>query len=436
MNISIVGTGYVGLVTGSCLAELGHTVTCIDVDVDKVNELNAGEVRIFETGLTELVRENMDAGRLRFTADYSTSIPGSAVVFIAVGTPSADTGEADLSYVDSAIMSVVPLLDDGATVVIKSTVPVGTTSRVESMLPETASIASNPEFLKQGAAVADFLSPDRIVVGTQTTRAEEALRMVYKPLLDQGAAGVFTDIATAELIKYSSNAFLAIKLSFINEMADLCEQTGASISDVATGMGLDSRISKSFLNAGPGYGGSCFPKDTQALLHSSHVHGASSRIVASAIDVNRNRRGQMIGRITRILGGSVAGKDIAILGLTFKADTDDLRESPAIEIVRGLLGLGANVRVYDPQGMDNARSELRGPVFATDAFDAMKGADAVVIVTEWPEFGSLDLARVHDTLSSPTMIDLRNLYNATDVTNAGIEYHSIGRKPGIPAGRG
>ncbi|MFV2000264.1 MAG: UDP-glucose/GDP-mannose dehydrogenase family protein [Acidimicrobiia bacterium] len=437
MNITIIGTGYVGLVTGACLADLGHTVTCLDVDDDKIQQLKKGEVPIFEPGLEELVGRNVEANRICFTSDYAEGLPGSSVVFIAVGTPSSPNGEADLSQVESAVEEMAPFLSDGTTVVMKSTVPVGTTENVLATLRAGASgasisVGSNPEFLKQGAAVEDFLHPDRIVIGTQDPQAEHALRGVYQPLLHLGAHAVFTDIATAELIKYASNAFLAVKLSFINEMADLCEQTGASITDVSLGMGMDARISDSFLNAGPGYGGSCFPKDTQALLHTGQVRGAPSRIVASAIDVNKNRRVQMIERITRIVGGDMAGKQIGILGLTFKAHTDDLRESPAIEVARGLLGLGAAVSVYDPQGMDKARSVLTGPRFASDPYDAISGADAAVILTEWPEFASLDLARVRESLANPLMIDLRNLYDASEVEAEGIAYHSIGRARAEP----
>lgn len=432
MNITIVGTGYVGLVTGACLADLGHTVTCLDIDVDKVRLLHEGKIPIFEPGLDELIERNGRAGRIRFTSDYASAIPPASVVFVAVGTPSSSIGDADLSQVESAVAAMAPHLSDRTTVVMKSTVPVGATSRILSTLRTTlpekvTSVGSNPEFLKQGTAVQDFLHPDRVVIGAEDPGAERALRAVYQPLLDSGVRAVFTDIASAELIKYATNAFLAVKLSFINEMADLCEQTGASITEVALGMGMDDRISASFLKAGPGYGGSCFPKDTQALLHSSQVHGSPSRIVASAIDVNRNRRIEMIERIRRIMGGDIAGRSIGVLGLTFKANTDDLRESPAIEVTRGLLGLGAVVSVFDPQGMDNARSVLAGPRFASDPYDAIAGADALVILTEWPEFASLDLARVRRELAVPLMIDLRNLYDASEIEAEGIEYYSIGR---------
>jgi UDPglucose 6-dehydrogenase len=440
MNITIIGTGYVGLVTGACLADLGHTVTCLDVDEDKIRRLQEGEVPIFEPGLEELIERNVGADRMQFMSNYDAAIPEASVVLVAVGTPSLPSGDADLSQVEAAVARMAPLLSDRTTVVMKSTVPVGTTERILSKLLRNAaegsiSFGSNPEFLKQGTAVQDFLHPDRLVIGTHDEQAERALKAVYQPLLSQGAPAVFTDIATAELIKYASNAFLAVKLSFINEMADLCEQTGASISDVSVGMGMDQRISDSFLKAGPGYGGSCFPKDTQALLHTSQISGTPSRIVASAIDVNRNRRAQMVERITRIVGGNMGDKQIAILGLTFKAHTDDLRESPAIEVTRGLLGLGASVSVYDPQGMERARSVLSGPRFAVDPYDAIEGADAVVIVTEWPEFASLDLGRVRGLLARPTIIDLRNLYEPAEVEAAGIAYHSIGRARVDTAGR-
>ena len=432
MNITIVGTGYVGLVTGACLADLGHTVTCLDIDVDKVRLLHEGKIPIFEPGLDELIERNGRAGRIRFTSDYASAIPPASVVFVAVGTPSSSIGDADLSQVESAVAAMAPHLSDRTTVVMKSTVPVGATSRILSTLRTTlpekvTSVGSNPEFLKQGTAVQDFLHPDRVVIGAEDPGAERALRAVYQPLLDSGVRAVFTDIESAELLKVATNAFLEVKLSFINEMADLCEQTGASITEVALGMGMDDRISASFLKAGPGYGGSCFPKDAQALLHSSQVHGSPSRIVASAIDVNRNRRIEMIERIRRIMGGDIAGRSIGVLGLTFKANTDDLRESPAIEVTRGLLGLGAVVSVFDPQGMDNARSVLAGPRFASDPYDAIAGADALVILTEWPEFASLDLARVRRELAVPLMIDLRNLYDASEIEAEGIEYYSIGR---------
>jgi len=436
MNITIVGTGYVGLVTGACLAELGHTVTCLDVDSAKIQRLQNGFIPIFEPGLEELVGRNVEASRLRFTASYGDTIASSNVVFIAVGTPSSASGEADLRHVDDVIDSIAPLVTGDTTVVMKSTVPVGTTGSVReklrTILSDTSpSVGSNPEFLKQGAAIQDFMHPDRIVIGAEDDRTEQVLRSVYQPLLHLGARAVFTDLATAELIKYASNAFLAVKLSFINEIADLCEQTGASITDIALGMGMDSRISDSFLKAGPGYGGSCFPKDTQALLHTSHTHGTSSRILASAVDVNRNRKAQMVDRVVSILGADASQKRVAALGLTFKANTDDLRESPAIDIIRGLIGRGIAVMAFDPQGMDNAKSLLSGVEFVSDPYDAMIDAHAVVILTEWAEFASLDLEKIKDITASPTIIDFRNLYDASTVAAAGLSYHSVGRRSTI-----
>lgn len=434
MDITIVGTGYVGLVTGACFAEIGHTVACLDTDADKIETLRSGGVPIFEPGLEDLIAANVAAGRLSFTTAYDECVPQSTAIFIAVGTPSLPLGEADMGHVEDALAMLAPHVVDGTTIVMKSTVPVGATGQMQELFsrlaPDTdVSFASNPEFLKQGEAVQDFLSPDRIIVGTADERAEQTLRSIYGPMIDRGVAAVFTDTASSELTKYASNSFLAVKLSFINEMADLCDQTGASITDVARGMGLDSRISASFLQAGPGYGGSCFPKDTQALVHTSNVHGSPSRIVASAVDVNRNRRAAMIDRIVQHLGGTVSGKSIGVLGITFKANTDDLRESPAIEIVRGLVGLGADVTVYDPQGMPGAESLLSGVSYAADSYGALEGADAAVILTEWPEFASLDLDRVRKVLASPIVIDLRNLYATGDMEAAGIEYRSIGRPP-------
>ena len=332
---------------------------------------------------------------------------------------------------------MAPHLGNNTTVVMKSTVPVGSTRRISETLSEIRpdlrpSVGSNPEFLRQGAAVEDFMHPDRIVIGSLDDKAEGTLRHIYQPLLRTGAPALFTNLETAELVKYASNTFLATKLAFINEMADLCEQTGASISDVATGMGMDSRISESFLRAGPGYGGSCFPKDTQALLHESRTHGAPSRIVAAAVDVNHNRRSNMIDKIVTALGGNVAGLDIGILGLTFKANTDDLRESPAIGIIQGLTGLGATIRTYDPQGMGRAKAVLPSVAFMQSPYEVAQGADGLVIATEWSEFATLDLDRIREMLRIPTIVDLRNLYEPGDVAAAGLAYHSVGRLSATP----
>ena len=437
MNITLIGTGYVGLVSGACLAELGHDVTCLDIDHEKVAALRDGAIPIFEPGLEGLIRRAERANRIRFTTDYATAIRGAAAVFIAVGTPSSETGKADLSQVDAAVRDLAPHLEAGATVVMKSTVPVGTTRRIDDTLAEfrpdlERSIGSNPEFLKQGAAVEDFMHPDRIVIGFLDEQAKRVLQQVYQPLIGTGAPVLFSDLETAELVKYASNTFLATKLSFINEMADLCEQTGASISKVAEGMGMDSRISESFLRAGPGYGGSCFPKDTQALLHESRTHGAPSRIVAAAVDVNHNRRTQMIEKIVAALGGNVAGLDIGALGVTFKANTDDLRESPAIEIIRGLIGLGASIRAYDPEGIERARKVLPSVTFVENPYEVAQDADGLIILTEWSEFATLDLDRVREGLRVPVIVDLRNLYHPQEVVTAGLAYHSVGHRPAQP----
>ncbi len=432
MKIVMIGTGYVGLTTGACLAELGHDVTCIDRDAAKVASLEAGEIPIFEAGLDDLVAANVAAGRLTFTTEFGDVIPEADAVFLAVGTPSSPTGKADLSQVMEASDDVAKLLGQGTTLVVKSTVPVGTTAEVASRIREArpdlaVEVTSNPEFLRQGSAVADFLNPDRIVIGSESPAGAEVMRAIYAPLLDTGVPGLFTNLETAELIKYSSNAFLATKLSFINEIADLCELAGAKVEDVAEGMGLDTRIGPRFLQAGPGYGGSCFPKDTQALLHTSQMYGAPSRIVAAAVDVNTTRRRRMADKIATAAGGSLAGVTVATLGLAFKANTDDLRESPAVEIIRSMVGLGAVVRAYDPEAMDNARRQLYGIEYAEGAYAAMEGADIVVILTEWPEFASLDLDRVRSLLQRPVIVDTRNLYDPTEVTAAGLEYHSVGR---------
>lgn len=432
MRITVIGTGYAGLVTAACLSELGHGVIGLDTDLTKVEQLNAGHVPMFEPGLDELVRRNREAGRLSFTTEYGAAIPGSKAVFIAVGTPSQDDGSVDLDYVEAAVSSMAPLLDPGAVVVMKSTVPVGTTRRVAGWLsdrgaPADLGFASNPEFLRQGSAVEDFMHPGRIVVGSDSPAAEDVMRQVYQPLLHGGVEAVFTRVEGAELIKYASNAFLAIKLSFINEIADLCEASGASVEAVARGIGLDPRIAPGFLAAGPGFGGSCLPKDTQALLHTSREYGTGSQIVAAALSVNEHRKHQMVRKVAEALGGDLAGSRIALLGLTFKANTDDLRSSPALALARDLVAGGASVRAYDPQGMERAKAVLSGVDFAVDAYDAMTGADAVVIATEWSEFGTLDLAEVKSRLTRPVFVDLRNLYDPADMTEAGLEYTSIGR---------
>lgn len=433
MQITVIGTGYVGLVSGACLAELGHDVTCLDIDVEKIMKLRAGGMPIFEPGLPDMVERTRDSGRLEFSSSYAEALPGSEVVFVAVGTPALPDGTADLSQIDGAIANIAAVADPGTTVVIKSTVPVGTTRRAEAMLLEVRPdadlhVASNPEFLRQGSAVEDFMNPNRIVVGTDSEEAEAVLRAVYQPQLSQGIPDVFTNVESAELVKYAANAFLATKLSFINEIADLCEMTGATVEEVTRGMGLDERISDRYLATGPGFGGSCLPKDTQALLHTSRMYGMQSRIVAAAFEVNRRRADRMRAKIETAVEVPLDQARIAILGLTFKANTDDLRESPALEIVKRLLDAGADISAYDPQGMDRARTLLPATVdLATSPVEAMQDADAVVIATEWGEFATLDLEEVAAALNGSVLIDLRNLYDPEQVVAAGLHYISLGR---------
>jgi UDPglucose 6-dehydrogenase len=433
VRITVIGTGYVGLVSGACLADLGHDVTCLDIDVEKIMKLRGGGMPIFEPGLPDMVERTRESGRLEFSSDYAEAIPGSEAVFVAVGTPALADGTADLSQIDLAIANVAAVADPGTTVVIKSTVPVGTTRRAEGLLLEARPqadlhIASNPEFLRQGSAVEDFMNPDRIVVGTDSEEAEAILRAVYQPQLSQGVPDVFTNVESAELVKYAANAFLATKLSFINEIADLCEMTGATVEDVTRGMSLDDRISDRYLATGPGFGGSCLPKDTQALLHTSRMYGMQSRIVSAAFEVNRKRADRMRAKIETAVEVPLDEARIAVLGLTFKANTDDLRESPSLEIVKRLLDAGADISAYDPQGMDRARSLLPATVdLATSPVEAMQGADAVVIATEWGEFATLDLEEVAATLNGSVLIDLRNLYDPEQVVAAGLHYVSLGR---------
>jgi UDPglucose 6-dehydrogenase len=438
MRIGVIGTGYVGLVTAACFAELGHDVVAVDIDRAKVESLRMGHIPIYEPGLPELVTRGRETGKLEFTTSHAEAAAEADLIFVAVGSPTTGMGEADLSQVVDSIEQIAPVVADRTVVVIKSTVPVGTNADMAAMMDRLqpdleVEIAANPEFLRQGSAVEDFMRPDRIVIGARSDAAARLVRDAYAPLIATEAPPVLlTDVETAELIKYTSNAFLAVKLSFINEIADLCEQAGASIADVAAGVGLDPRIGARFLQAGPGFGGSCLPKDTQALLHTSRMFGTPSRIVAAAVDVNRERKHSMVTKIADAVDGDITDATIAILGITFKADTDDLRESPAVDLVRGLVGLGASVRVYDPQGMDRAREILPNVEYEPTAYAAMDGADVAVIATEWPEFSTLDLEKVRTLLGQPTLIDLRNLYGAEDVTAAGIEYISIGRPREFP----
>jgi UDPglucose 6-dehydrogenase len=438
MRVAMIGTGYVGLVSGACFSNFGHHVVCVDKDADKIAKLKRGEIPIFEPGLEALVADNVKAGRLSFATDLGPAVSEAEAVFIAVGTPSRrGDGFADLSYVYAAAAEIADALRDYTVVVTKSTVPVGTSRRVAEILRERRpnadfDVASNPEFLREGSAIEDFQRPDRVVVGTESERARNVMRALYRPLfLNDKTPLVFTAPETSELIKYASNAFLAMKITFINEIADLCERAGADIQDVARGIGLDGRIGSKFLNAGPGYGGSCFPKDTLALVRQAAEFGSPSRIIQSVIDVNAERKKRMADKIVEAFAG-VKGKTVAILGVTFKPNTDDMRDSPSLDIVPALQGAGATVRAFDPEGMTEARNLLPGVNWTKHAYDAMTGADGVVILTEWNEFRALDLARAKALLKRPLMVDLRNIYTPREMRDAGFEYHSIGRVPVRP----
>jgi len=437
MRIAMIGTGYVGLVSGACFADFGHRVTCVDKDAAKIERLNAGEMPIWEPGLEALVKSNVERGRLTFTTDVAASVTDAEAVFIAVGTPARrGDGHADLTYVFEAIRELAQFINPGTVVVTKSTVPVGTGDRIEAILKEEGvegvSVASNPEFLREGAAIADFKHPDRIIVGAEDDRAQEVLREIYRPLFLNRAPILITGRRTAELTKYAANAFLAVKISFINEIADLCEAVDADVQDVARGIGLDNRIGPKFLHAGPGYGGSCFPKDTVALLQTADNAGVEQRIVATTVSVNDDRKGRMVDRVERALGGDVAGKRVGILGLAFKPNTDDMREAPSIPIVKGLVERGATVAAFDPVARHQAEPLLPGIEFADDAYAAADGADALVIVTEWDEFRALDLERIADSLKGKILVDLRNVYDRGEAEAAGLTYYGVGR--GRPPG--
>ncbi len=436
MRVVIIGTGYVGLVSGACFADFGHYVTCVDKDKNKIAELNQGGIPIFEPGLDVLVETNVSAGRLSFTTDVREPVRNADIVFIAVGTPTRrGDGHADLSYVHAAAEEIAAFLDGYTVVVNKSTVPVGTGDEVDAIIKKTNpqadfDVASNPEFLREGAAINDFKHPDRIVIGAHAERAIAAMRELYRPLYLNETPLVITERRTAELIKYAANAFLAVKISFINEISDLCDKVGANVQQVARGIGLDKRIGGKFLHAGPGYGGSCFPKDTLALSKTAQEHESPVRIVDTVIDVNNKRKQAMVERIVKACGGNVVGKTIAILGLTFKPNTDDMRESPSLVIVPGLQKLGATIRAFDPEGMEEAKKEFAGaqPIhYCTDAYDCMDGADAAVLLTEWDQFRAFDFERVVELLKSPTFIDLRNVYPLEEIASSGLDYTSIGR---------
>jgi UDPglucose 6-dehydrogenase len=435
MRVAMIGTGYVGLVSGTCFSEFGHTVVCVDKNPERIEALQRGEIPIFEPGLDDLVTRNVKAGRLSFTQDIVAAVDGADAVFIAVGTPSRrGDGEADLSYVYAAAKEIATAIKRYTLVVTKSTVPVGTGREVERIIRETRpdaefEVASNPEFLREGAAIEDFMRPDRVVCGAESERAREVLRGLYRPLYINETPIVFTAIETAELIKYAANAFLATKITFINEIASLCEKVNVNVQDVARGIGLDGRIGGKFLHAGPGYGGSCFPKDTQALVATGRKYSSPLRIVETVVEVNDLRKRQMAEKIIAACDGSVKGKTIAVLGLTFKPETDDMRDSPSLEIVPALQAAGATVRAYDPEGMDEARKLLRDLVWCQDGYEAASGADALVIVTEWNQFRALDLARLKTLLKQPRIVDLRNIYKPAEMAQAGFVYHSVGRPP-------
>ncbi len=439
MRIAVIGTGYVGLVSGACFSEFGVSVTCVDKDAEKIARLQQGEVPIYEPGLDQIVESNARAGRLAFTTDLAAAVAGADAVFIAVGTPSRrGDGHADLTYVFAAAEEIARALTGYAVVVTKSTVPIGTGRHVAEIIrkarPELAfDVVSNPEFLREGSAIQDFMRPDRVVIGAESTRAQEVMRELYRPLYLIETPMIFTAVETAELTKYAANSFLATKISFINEIADLCEQVGADVQDVAKGIGLDGRIGRKFLHAGPGYGGSCFPKDCLALVRTAQEAGAPVSIVETVVAMNDARKERMAQRIIRACGGSVEGKSIAVLGLTFKPNTDDMRESASLSIIPALQRAGAAIRAFDPEGMEEAKKLLEGVNFCAGAYDAMEGADAVVIITEWNEFRALDLKRVRALLRSPTVIDLRNIYKPADMAEAGFFYFSIGRRAVEPA---
>jgi UDPglucose 6-dehydrogenase len=433
MRIAMIGAGYVGLVSSACFADFGHSVTCVDVDADRIGALRAGKMPIYEPGLDNLVADNVAAGRLTFTTEMQPSVAAADVVFIAVGTPSRrGDGHADLTYVHSAAAAIAHAVDGFTLVVTKSTVPVGTGDEVERIIRETnpradVAVVSNPEFLREGAAIDDFKRPDRIVIGIEEERARAPMAEVYRPLHLNEAPVLFTSRRTAELTKYAANAFLAMKVTFINEIADLAEKTGANIEDIARGIGLDTRIGSRFLRAGPGYGGSCFPKDTLALARTGEEVGAPLRLIETTIGINDERKRRMGHKVIAACGGSVSGKTIAVLGLTFKPNTDDTRASPALAIVETLQQAGASVAAYDPEGMDAARPLLPNVKFGTGPYDVAAGADALVIVTEWDAFRSLDFERLKDVMRTPVLVDLRNIYRRREIEALGFTYDCIGR---------
>lgn len=433
MNISVVGTGYVGLVTGTCFAEFGVHVTCIDKVERKIKMLNNGEIPIYEPGLEELVKKNMREGRLEFTTDLADAVRESLVVFIAVGTPPRDDGTADLSFVDQVAREIAKNLNGYKVVVTKSTVPVGTGERISKIIEKEKAtdcqfdIVSNPEFLREGSAVHDFMRPDRVVIGARSDQATAIMKELYRPLYLIETPIIITNVETSEMIKYASNAFLATKVSFINEIADLCEKTGADVHTVSRAMGLDGRISPKFLHPGPGYGGSCFPKDTKAITQIARENGMDLEIISATIRVNTERPSKMIHKIVELMGGEVKGKTIGILGLAFKPNTDDMREAPSIPILKGLQSMGAEIKAYDPASMEEAKKYLDKVTFCGDYMEVAKGADAIVVLTEWPQFRNPDFDALKKTMKEPVVIDLRNIYEPGRLKKFGFKYTSVGR---------
>jgi len=433
MQVAMIGTGYVGLVSGACFADFGHAVTCIDKDASKIERLQSGGIPIFEPGLENLVAQNVKAGRLQFTTDGAEAVKTADAVFIAVGTPSRrGDGHADLSYVYAVAEEVAALLEGFTVIVTKSTVPVGTGDEIERIIrakrPDAQfAVVSNPEFLREGAAIEDFKHPDRVVVGLDDDRARAAMMELYRPLFLNETPILFTSRRTSELIKYAANAFLALKITFINEMADLCEAVGADVQQVARGIGLDKRIGGKFLNAGPGYGGSCFPKDTLALVRTARDAGSPARLIETTVEINDARKKAMAVKVSAVANGDLTGKVVGVLGLTFKPNTDDMRDAPALDIIPALQAAGAVVQAYDPEGMTEASHMLPSVAFKDDAYAAAEGADVLVIITEWDQFRALDLDRVKSVMRTPTLVDLRNIYNPADVRGRGFKYASIGR---------
>jgi UDPglucose 6-dehydrogenase len=433
MRIAMIGSGYVGLVSGACFADFGHEVACVDKDAKKIASLRAGKIPIFEPGLDELVARNVKERRLSFTTELEAAVREAEVVFVAVGTPARrGDGHADLSFIFEAVREVAKSMRDRAVIVTKSTVPVGTGDEIESIVREVRpdagiAVVSNPEFLREGAAITDFKRPDRIVVGAEDARARQVMVEVYRPLYLNAPPLLFTGRRTAELIKYAANAFLATKITFINEIADLCEAVGADVQEVARGIGLDNRIGSKFLHAGPGFGGSCFPKDTIALIRTAQEADAPINIVETVISVNEARKQSLAKRVIDACGGSVEGKIVAVLGLAFKPNTDDMREAPSLVLIPALLAAGAVVRAHDPQSIDQAKSLLSGVTFSAGSYEAVEGADALVIVTEWDAYRALDLDRIKQSMKSPVVVDLRNIYRPDEMAAMGFRYWSVGR---------